>query len=280
MLNQIEAHSGEFHPGMKLIDLHTHSNNTDGWLDVERTIKQGLRRGVSGLAGTDHDSIRFGYDLREEVAKHPDLPFEEVVVGSEVTAKRKDRSDVHVIGLFLENDLKRFQSIGDTVESILKDGGEVVFPHPGHIDPRVSALTYEEITEVALRGIPVILETYNASIEDLRPIFWLLGHENTNKKAKKFYEDNPELIVGQVGGTDSHFRTFSRGLTAYEGDLREAITSRKTVVVYRTGMISKREKEVLMPWDVFNHKTQLKRRNRERVEYEAQNGIIYHAEAG
>jgi len=99
MLNQIEAHSGKFTPSMKLIDLHTHSEYTDGSLNVERTIRQGVKRKVSALAGTDHDSIRFGYELRETVARHPELPFEEGVVGSEITARRDDGSDVHIIGL-------------------------------------------------------------------------------------------------------------------------------------------------------------------------------------
>jgi hypothetical protein len=77
---------------------------------------------------------------------------------------------------------------------------------------------------------------------------------------RDFYEANRELLTGAVGGTDAHFRTIGRGLTAYRGDLRKAIANRETAVLYRTGL------ERLRPWDPVGYVAGLRRLDRRRSE--------------
>lgn len=42
-------------------DLHTHSKySSDGWIDPEMLVKTAIKKGLSGIAVTDHNTIRWG----------------------------------------------------------------------------------------------------------------------------------------------------------------------------------------------------------------------------
>ena len=58
----------------------------------------------------------------------------------------------------------------------------------------------------------------------------------------------------------AHFRTVGRGLTAYRGNLREAIARGETAVLYRP------ERERLLPWDPVGYVAGLRRLDRRRSE--------------
>ena len=60
-------------------DLHTHSKySIDGWIDPEILVKIAIKKGLSGIAVTDHNSIKGGLKAKEFANEN----FE-VVVGSE-----------------------------------------------------------------------------------------------------------------------------------------------------------------------------------------------------
>ena len=107
--------------------------------------------------------------------------------------------------------------------------------------------------------MPVAVEIYNASMIDLKRLRDR-SLPLANDEARAFYEANREWLAGAIGGTDAHFRTVGRGLTAYRGNLREAIARGETAVLYRP------ERERLLPWDPVGYVAGLRRLDRRRSE--------------
>lgn len=216
---------------MKLADVHIHTRASDGWFCKETLAeKVVLAAGLSAIVVTDHDEVTSGFDMRDYAVRN-NLPLE-VYPGSEVTA-RCDGHDVHVLALGIEDDIPPWQSPEWTVEQIVKQGGIAVLAHPykkgtGYLrarrelqvrNPRLDG----DLQRVHCRHRPVRSRARRSKID-------------RNAAATSFQIAHPTLFQGPVGGTDAHFRTVGRGLTAYEGDsLLEAIRSSRTSVVHTGG---------------------------------------------
>jgi hypothetical protein len=78
-----------------LIDLHTHSTESDGSLEPERLVAEAARAGVTTLAITDHDTLG-GYDRGLAAARAAGV---RLVCGIELSTKLHGRS-VHLLGYF------------------------------------------------------------------------------------------------------------------------------------------------------------------------------------
>lgn len=243
---------GSFDPDMKLADLHVHTSRSDGWWQPEALAEAAVAGGLSAIAVTDHDDCAAGFEIADYCEKN-DLPLV-VYPGSEITA-REGSSDAHVIGLNLQIEVRPWQSIRQTVEDIVAQGGIPVLPHPkpdGHGRPSFSAILDLDV--------PVAIEVFNSGIEDLQWIRDKRGGVDINRGALEFFLQHQDRFLGAVGGTDAHFRTVGRGLTAYRGNLLEAINERRTVVVRLP------DRERLMPWDPINYWRGLKRMAQRRAE--------------
>jgi predicted metal-dependent phosphoesterase TrpH len=78
-----------------LIDLHSHTNESDGSLAPSRLIEDAVRAGVTVLAITDHDTLT-GYDLARPSAQAAGL---DLVCGIELSTKLRGHS-THLLGYF------------------------------------------------------------------------------------------------------------------------------------------------------------------------------------
>jgi hypothetical protein len=242
---------GDYAPDMLFADLHVHTRRSDGWWQPERLAEAAVERGLSAIGITDHDDVEAGFTVANAAARLG-LPLT-VYVGQEVSTRAGER-DVHVLGLDLTDEIRPWQSIEATVEAILAQGGFPILPHPKA--PGRGQPTFDQVLAL---GIPVAVEIYNASMIDLSRLR-NRSQPTANEEARTFYEANRERLAGAVGGTDAHFRTLGRGLTAYRGDLRQAIAARETAVLYRP------ERERLYPWDPVGYVTGLRRLDRRRSE--------------
>ena len=102
------------------IDLHIHSRySSDGSLYPEDIIKIAREKGLSGIAVTDHGTVKGGLE-----AKKYETDDFIVIAGAEI---KTDRGEI--IGLFLSKEIKshRFQ---DVVIEIKGQDGLVMVPHP------------------------------------------------------------------------------------------------------------------------------------------------------
>ncbi len=80
---------------MTMIDLHTHSNASDGTLSPRDLVRLAKDSGLAALALTDHDTID---GLAQAVAAGEEFGLE-VIPGVEISAKYLTGS-MHVVGIF------------------------------------------------------------------------------------------------------------------------------------------------------------------------------------
>jgi predicted metal-dependent phosphoesterase TrpH len=82
-----------------LIDLHSHTNESDGSCSPAQLIEEAVRSGVAVLGVTDHDTFA-GYDQAKTAAASRGLAL---ICGIELSTKLHGKS-VHLLGYFLEAD--------------------------------------------------------------------------------------------------------------------------------------------------------------------------------
>ncbi len=89
----------------KIIDLHCHSIFSDGSDTPEKLVKMALKKELSAIALTDHDTVR-GVKTMTEAAAGTSL---EVVPGVELSTFYK-KHEIHIVGLFVDCENKTFLS--------------------------------------------------------------------------------------------------------------------------------------------------------------------------
>jgi len=89
-----------------LIDLHSHTNESDGTCSPGQLIDEAVRAGVTTLGITDHDTFK-GYDQARAAARDAGVTL---ICGIELSTKLHGQS-VHLLGYFLaDNGLADFRT--------------------------------------------------------------------------------------------------------------------------------------------------------------------------
>lgn len=84
----------------KIIDLHIHSIASDGADAPEDIPSIAAAAGLSAVALTDHDTVS-GVDAFLQAGKaYPEI---ELIPGVEISAKRADNGELHIVGLFIDH---------------------------------------------------------------------------------------------------------------------------------------------------------------------------------
>ena len=81
-----------------MIDLHSHTNQSDGSCSPEQLVEAAVRAGVTTLGITDHDTFA-GYDQALDAARSAGLGL---VCGIELSTKLHGHS-VHLLGYFFDS---------------------------------------------------------------------------------------------------------------------------------------------------------------------------------
>jgi len=176
-------------PGYIAIDTHVHSSYShDSLADISKILITAYKRGLAGVAITDHGTIAGGYEGQKAVrrliraGRLPANFF--VITGEEVGSK-----DGHIIGLFLSKEIPAGMSAAKTIDAIHEQGGIAIAAHPlldaGSLGDLARALPFDAV------------ETKNGA-EMLR-----LGGASAAEKERrtKFYADTRKP---SVGASDSH----------------------------------------------------------------------------
>ena len=164
---------------MKL-ELHCHSTHSVGtkivWEGLNtptEIVETAKRKGLDGIAITDHNSVR-AWKEAERAAKREGILF---IRGSEITSKKG-----HIIGLGINEFIERDLTVSETIERIHEQGGIAIAPHPFDIKG-------EGIREEYKRADAV--EIFNAL--------------NVDKLANSFTQRRTrDVDIGKVGGSDAH----------------------------------------------------------------------------
>lgn len=90
---------------MKQIDLHVHSNKSDGTFTPSQLVDYAIEKGLSAFALTDHDSTE---GLAEALSYAEGKPIE-VIPGIEFSTEYEGK-DVHIVGLYIHYNALSFQA--------------------------------------------------------------------------------------------------------------------------------------------------------------------------
>jgi predicted metal-dependent phosphoesterase TrpH len=91
------------------IDLHVHTNASDGLFTPSEIVENSLKLGLKAIAITDHDTV----DGYVEAARMVDTKVMEVVPGVELSSNYKG-ADIHILGYYIDHENPEF------VKKILK----------------------------------------------------------------------------------------------------------------------------------------------------------------
>ena len=85
-----------------LIDLHTHSNASDGTDSPSELIDKAISKGLDVIALTDHDTVAGWNEAITALQNHESTSKLELVLGSEVSCQDSDGTSIHMLGLLFD----------------------------------------------------------------------------------------------------------------------------------------------------------------------------------
>jgi predicted metal-dependent phosphoesterase TrpH len=135
---------------MLKLDMHVHTSYSPcGRVSVEKVLATCLKRGLSGAAITDHNTIKGALALKKIAP--PDFL---VIVGEEIKTQEGE-----IIGYFLKEEIPQGLSLEETMGSIRSQDALVAVPHPCD-SFRKSKITKEALSRIIDKVD--ILEVFNS----------------------------------------------------------------------------------------------------------------------
>jgi hypothetical protein len=198
--------------GFGLAEVHAHTLASDGMVSAEELVRAAAAARINVLCITDHDTIA---DLDRAISVGGELGVD-VVRGEEVTASFPP--GIHVIGLFLERQVRMHMSVEDTINAIHDNGGLALIAHP---------FMPTWFASMSRRRAERLLETHRVDGIEVRHTAPVLP--GAWRQLDEFYAGHREQLGAAVGAGDSHFgqHDLGRVLTLFPGstaaDLRRAI---------------------------------------------------------
>lgn len=196
------------------IDFHTHSYySNDGLSSPEKLIKIALKKGLDGIALTDHDTTK-GWQEAIEVGKKLNAVL---ILGQEIKIKKNGKTIGEILGYFLKEEIDPIgKSLEEIIQEIKKQGGIAIIAHPFYWRKPFKELEkYADLVD----GI----EVFNSRSQTKRG----------NKKAFDFAQKNNSPITA---GSDAH-SCFEVGNAYIEAnvknieELKEAILQKKVKII-------------------------------------------------
>lgn len=161
---------------MLKIDLHIHSNySDDGKGSPEEIIKVVKKKGLDGLAITDHNTVKGGL----EALKFASADFV-IIPGVEISTY-----DGHIIALNVKENIPKGLTASETVDKILDVNGVPIVPH-----------LFRNMSGIKEKKLQNIKDKIDA-IEVFNSCSLPQSNLKTAKIAKKYN-------LGGTGGSDSH----------------------------------------------------------------------------
>jgi 3',5'-nucleoside bisphosphate phosphatase len=205
---------------MNLIDLHTHSNASDGTFTPGDLVAHAVRQGAAAIALTDHDTVA---GLPEALRAAKALSFE-LVPGLEISAEYKG-GGMHILGYFirhadpfLRQELERLQEarrqrnpkiiarlqglgIPITYDQVLAlSGGQIGRPHIAQAMLQIGAVQdlEEAFKQYLTKGAPAYVEKFR--FPPAQAIALIRGAGGIPVLAHPFTLNcaTPEELAGQV----------------------------------------------------------------------------------
>jgi predicted metal-dependent phosphoesterase TrpH len=199
-------------PRRGLADLHVHTCFSDGWPTPTEVVEHALlETELDVVAITDHDTIEGALRAQDHAARVDARVH--VIVGEEVSTR-----EGHVIGLFLEREVKPGLSAAATVDEIRCQGGLAIAAHPFWRTDRVARRLRGPVHGVGWLAAEIDFDAIE--VENSTP-----GLGVANFLARRLAEATGRTAVG---GSDAHILdAIGRAATTFPGRtpraLRQAI---------------------------------------------------------
>jgi predicted metal-dependent phosphoesterase TrpH len=189
-------------PGLSAAEVHAHTLASDGMVTAPGLVRSAAAIGLSVVCVTDHDTIT---DLAEAIDVGAALGVD-VVCGEEVTCVFPPGT--HIVGLFIDRQVRMHMSVADTVDAIHDQGGLALVPHP-------FMPTY--FASMSQGRLDALLDSRRVDGIELRHTAPVLP--GTWKRLDEYYVAHREQLGAAVGAGDSHFgaNDLGRVVTVFEG---------------------------------------------------------------
>ncbi len=189
---------------MKKYDLHLHSYYSPcSYNPPKEILRRAKLAGLNGIAITDHHTMK-AYPILKKLNKDKNF---EIIPGEEITTQYGD-----VLALYIKKEIKT-KDFFEVIKETKRQGGIIIIPHP---------ITYTRSMSMRypinkLKGKIDAIEIHNS--RNTKKL------NNAAKVAAKKYG------FATVGSSDGHLPTdVGNGYTIFEGNLRDAIKRKKTIV--------------------------------------------------
>ncbi len=196
-------------------DLHVHSLASDGTASINEILAAAVAADLQVIAITDHDRIDAAW-AGHALAKGRGLAVD-VVVGEEISTRGG-----HLLGLWLTEPIKPWQSLRDSIGQIHEQGGLAIPAHPLFPYPLCAqaVILRRLLASPDRRCHPDALEVFNPTTFG-RPV---------HGRVVRFAETHG---LAAVGSSDAHaVEAIGCGSTTFPGssasDLRNAILERQS----------------------------------------------------
>ncbi|MCC7168717.1 MAG: hypothetical protein IT565_14220, partial [Rhodospirillales bacterium] len=189
-------------------DLHIHTQASDGTASIPEILHHvETRTDLDVIAITDHDDARGAFLAREV---HAQAPYHfELITGAEVTTLHG-----HLLALFIEDPVRSFRPLEETVAAIHRQGGLAVIPHPFSLLTRsIGRRTLERVMAIQDEAVhPDGIEIANPTSAG-----W-----DTGVRAEQLNRQRWRLA--ETGGSDAHFaEAVGAAYTLFPGHTTEAL---------------------------------------------------------
>ena len=183
-----------------MIDLHTHSNFSDGTDSPTELLNKAMANGLTTLALTDHDTVAGWQEAKDHL--RPGLAL---VLGSEISCQTTDGISVHMLGLL-------FDSGNEALMTMMAQTRDNRIGRMHKIIARLNAANYEvtisdveaQLSEGATLGRPHLADALVAKgyMKSREQVFAEVLH-NDSPFYVSHYSPTPEVAIGlikQAGG--------------------------------------------------------------------------------
>jgi predicted metal-dependent phosphoesterase TrpH len=175
-------------PGAIAIDTHVHTScSPDSLADCSQQLLAAAKRGLAGIAVTDHNSFEGSLRTMEQARRlisKKKLPAGFLVIpGEEISS-----SDGHIVGLFLRSEIPPNRSAAWTVKAIHDQGGIAIAAHPllpHSLGNLANTLPFDAV------------ETENAA----EKLHYAMAPGEARKRRAEFYV---KVTRPRIGSSDAH----------------------------------------------------------------------------
>lgn len=126
-------------------DLHLHTSASDGTIPPEQVVAAAVKAGLAAVAITDHDTVG-GIDEALDAGERLGV---EVIPGIELSALYQDRTEVHVLGYFLDHHNESLCVALRTLENARHERGRLMVER---LNEAGVPITFERVLEIAQGG--------------------------------------------------------------------------------------------------------------------------------